>query len=185
MKTFLQSLARNYPNTVHKLPWEALCWQTDKEHRGTDFPNGLSQHHSLDFIHIVQVRPETSKPQVPWSGVKLEPAIPISISCNRNLCWNCCIVVLPEVRGCQEKILRDTIMHVPTLAHWAHLCREPGSFFWVTKHWMSAFQDGILCMQMTAQAKCQNSHFIWLIENETSSVQTKICYPLERSHHRR
>lgn len=38
---------------------------------------------------------------------------------------------------------------------------------------------------MTAQPKCQNSHFIWLVESEPCNVQTKICYPLERSHHHR
>ncbi|EOA99475.1 hypothetical protein Anapl_07963 [Anas platyrhynchos] len=41
----------------------------------------------------------------------------------------------------------------------------------------------VLCMRMTAHAKCQRGHLIWLVENEPCDVQTKICYPLEGSHH--
>lgn len=90
-----------YPETTqtlcYKFPCEALCWQTDKEHSGTDFQNRLSQYYSLDFIHAVQLWPEIPKPEAPGSEVKLEPAIPISISCNSSLCLNCYILLLPEV----------------------------------------------------------------------------------------
>lgn len=79
-----------YPETTHtlyyKFPCEALYWQTDKEHSGTDFQNRLSQYYSLDFIHVVQLWPEIPKAEAPGSEVKLEPAIPISISCNSSLC---------------------------------------------------------------------------------------------------
>lgn len=141
----------------------------------------------LDSIHIAQVWPEISKTQAPWPGVKLESAIPISIFCNRNLCWNCHILVLPEgqviIGDVRKKILWDRVMQTSTWAHWAHLCWEPGLFFWIMKHWMSALQDDILCMYMTAQAKYQNSHFLWLVDTEVWNVQTKTRYPLERSHY--
>lgn len=83
----------------------------------------------------------------------------------------------------KKKNLVDTISHVPTLAQWAHLCREPGLFFWACKRSVSAFRCDVLCMRMTAHAKCQRGHLIWLVENEPCDVQTKICYPLEGSHH--